>query len=173
MLSMSDKSVHTSDKIIPLVYFILDSSLKTEIFSTGPCGQTTHFLHSLFPGMELAFSLPFTVNLSLFSFYRVPRWYSIKDSACQCRRCKRCRFNPWVGKIPLEQEMAAHSSILAWKIPWAEEPDRSQGVTKNQTRLINEQKSYSINRNQKSILFPDVRVLKSLFPWEGYFQIQG
>ena len=100
MLSMSDKSVHTSDKIIPLVYFILDSSLKTEIFSTGPCGQTTHFLHSLFPGMELAFSLPFTVNLSLFSFYRVPRWYSIKDSACQCRRCKRCRFNPWVGKIP-------------------------------------------------------------------------
>ena len=23
----------------------------------------------------------------------------------------------------LEQEMAVHSSILAWKIPWAEEPD--------------------------------------------------
>ena len=23
---------------------------------------------------------------------------------------------------PLEKEMAAHSSILAWKIPWTEEP---------------------------------------------------
>ena len=23
---------------------------------------------------------------------------------------------------PLEEEMAAHSSILAWKIPWTEEP---------------------------------------------------
>ena len=23
-----------------------------------------------------------------------------KEPACQCRRCKRCRFNPWVGKIP-------------------------------------------------------------------------
>ena len=23
-----------------------------------------------------------------------------KESACQCRRCKRCRFNPWVRKIP-------------------------------------------------------------------------
>ena len=23
---------------------------------------------------------------------------------------------------PLEQEMATHSSILAWKIPWTEEP---------------------------------------------------
>jgi len=25
---------------------------------------------------------------------------------------------------PLEEEMAAHSSIHAWKIPWTEEPDR-------------------------------------------------
>ena len=24
---------------------------------------------------------------------------------------------------PLEKEMATHSSILAWEIPWAEEPD--------------------------------------------------
>ena len=30
---------------------------------------------------------------------------------------------PWVGKIPLEKEMATHSSILAWRIPWTEEPD--------------------------------------------------
>ena len=27
---------------------------------------------------------------------------------------------------PLEKEMATHSSILAWKIPWTEEPDRLQ-----------------------------------------------
>ena len=25
---------------------------------------------------------------------------SSKESACQCRRCKRCGFDPWVGKIP-------------------------------------------------------------------------
>ena len=25
---------------------------------------------------------------------------------------------------PLEKEMATHSSILAWKIPWTEEPGR-------------------------------------------------
>ena len=31
-------------------------------------------------------------------------------------------FNPWVRKIPLEEEMATHSSILAWGIPWTEEP---------------------------------------------------
>ena len=29
---------------------------------------------------------------------------------------------------PLEEEMAAHSSILAWKIPWAEEPSGLQSM---------------------------------------------
>ena len=24
----------------------------------------------------------------------------VKESACQCRRLKRCGFKPWVGKIP-------------------------------------------------------------------------
>ena len=33
---------------------------------------------------------------------------------------------------PLEEEMATHSSILAWKIPWTEEPDWLHGVTKSQ-----------------------------------------
>ena len=30
----------------------------------------------------------------------LPRWCNGKKSACQCRRCKRCRFDPWVKKIP-------------------------------------------------------------------------
>ena len=29
---------------------------------------------------------------------------------------------------PLEKEMATHSSILAWRIPWTEEPDRLQSM---------------------------------------------
>ena len=38
---------------------------------------------------------------------------------------------------PPEKEMAIHSSTIAWKIPWTEEPDRlqSMGVTKSRTRL--------------------------------------
>ena len=28
----------------------------------------------------------------------------------------------------LEKEMATHSSILAWRIPWTEEPGRSMGL---------------------------------------------
>ena len=36
---------------------------------------------------------------------------------------------------PLEKEMAIQSSILAWKIPWTEEPGelQSMGSQKNQT----------------------------------------
>ena len=36
---------------------------------------------------------------------------------------------------PLEKGMATHSSILAWRIPWPEEPGRlqSMGSQKNQT----------------------------------------
>ena len=42
-------------------------------------------------------------------------------------------------KDPLGKEMATHSSTLAWRIPWAEEPDglqsggRGAGVAKSQT----------------------------------------
>ena len=30
----------------------------------------------------------------------LPRWLSGKESACQCRTCRRHLFNPWFGKIP-------------------------------------------------------------------------
>ena len=41
---------------------------------------------------------------------------------------KRCRFDPWIGKIPQEKGMANHSSILAWKIPGTEEPGGLQSI---------------------------------------------
>ena len=31
-------------------------------------------------------------------------------------------------EVTLEKEMATHSSILAWKIPWMEEPSRLQSM---------------------------------------------
>ena len=39
-------------------------------------------------------------------------------------------------KNPLEKEMAIHSSILAWEIPWTEEPGGLQSAgLQSQTRL--------------------------------------
>ena len=70
----------------------------------------------------------------------LPRWPSGKASACQCRIWG---FDPWVGKIPgsLEKEIATHSSVLVWQIPWTEEAGSSKRVghgimTKQQHWLI-------------------------------------
>ena len=42
------------------------------------------------------------------------------------------RQETWVRSLgwegPLEKETATHSSTLAWKIPWTEEPDRLQSM---------------------------------------------
>ena len=35
---------------------------------------------------------------------------------------------------PLEKEMATHSSILAWRIPWTEEPGRLQSTGSQRVR---------------------------------------
>ena len=35
---------------------------------------------------------------------------------------------------PLEEGMATHSSILAWRIPWAEEPGRLQSMGSQRVR---------------------------------------
>ena len=47
-------------------------------------------------------------------------WLGGKESTCNCR------------EDPLEKEMATHSSILAWEIPWTEGPGgpQSMGITK-------------------------------------------
>ena len=40
--------------------------------------------------------------------------------------------DPWVWSLgwedPLEKEMATYSSILAWKIPWTEQPGMLQSM---------------------------------------------
>ena len=56
-----------------------------------------------------------------------PGGVSGKDRTFQCRTQKKCRFDPWVGKIPLEEGMATHSNILAWRIPWTESGLQSKG----------------------------------------------
>ena len=38
------------------------------------------------------------------------------------------RVQPLCQEDPLEKEMATHSSTLAWKIPWTEEPGRLQSM---------------------------------------------
>ena len=40
----------------------------------------------------------------LSKYFGLARWLSRKESACQYRRCRRCGFNPWIGKMPWRRE---------------------------------------------------------------------
>ena len=52
-----------------------------------------------------------------------------------CLQCWRCGVRSLGREDPLEKEMATHSSILAWEIPWIKEPGRLQWGRKSRTRL--------------------------------------
>ena len=75
-----------------------------------------------------------------YTYMWLPRWLRGKVSACQCRRCWRCGFDPWVRKIPWRRKWQTHPSIPAWEISWTEEPGGLQciGLQKSQTLLSDE-----------------------------------
>ena len=56
----------------------------------------------------------------------------------------------WVRSLgredPLEKEMAAHSSTLAWKIPWMEEPGRLQSMG---SQRVGHDRATSLSLSQK------------------------
>ena len=52
----------------------------------------------------------------------IPGGASGKEPACQCRRHKRCRSNPWVRKIPWRRAQQPTPVFLSGESPWTEEP---------------------------------------------------
>jgi len=48
-------------------------------------------------------------------FCYMRQWLSGKEFAYQCRRCKRCRFDPWFGKIPWSRKWQPTSEFLHGK----------------------------------------------------------
>ena len=54
--------------------------------------------------------------------------YCVKEPACQCKRYKRCGFDPWFGKLSWRRVWQPTPVFLPWRIPWTEEPDRLQST---------------------------------------------
>ena len=52
---------------------------------------------------------------------------SMASLVAQLVKCLSAMRETWVQSLdqedPLEEEMATHSNILAWRMPWTEEPD--------------------------------------------------
>ena len=57
-----------------------------------------------------------------------PGGTSGKEHTCQCRRHKRHRFDPWVGKIPWRRAWQPTPVFLPGESPWTEEPDGLQSI---------------------------------------------
>ena len=68
-------------------------------------------------------------------FYGLSRWLNGKESACQAGDAGLILGSG----IYLEKEVATHSSILAWEIPWTEKTGGLQptGSQKSWTQLSN------------------------------------
>jgi len=95
----------------------------------------------------------------------------------------------WVGSLgqedPLEEEMATHSSILAWEIPWTEETGRLQSMgsqrVRNDWATESESKSRSVVSNSlgpHGLYSPwnspgQNTEVGSLFLLQGIFPTQG
>ena len=74
---------------------------------------------------------------AIYALDGLPKWLSGKQSACQCRSCRRSGFNPWVRKISLRRKWQPAPVFLPGK------PHRQRslvgyivhGVEKSQTQL--------------------------------------
>ena len=75
----------------------------------------------------------------------------------------------WVGSLgwedPLEKEMATHSSILAWGIPWMEEPGGLQSTTERLHSLIQRASQVALGVKNLAANAGDTRC--RLDPWLG------
>ena len=56
-----------------------------------------------------------TYQLKNNDWFRLPRWCSSKESAWQCRRCKRRKFVTWVRKIPWSRKWQPTTIFLPGK----------------------------------------------------------
>ena len=130
----------------PLYWFTWDHDIKVWIrgwFALWSCpqnltievyGEWKHSLKYIGPDVTLWNILAITTHnnykhVILFSFMPLRIWTSLVAQTVKCLSTMR---ETWVRALgwedPLEKEMAIHSSTIAWKIPWTEEPDRLQSM---------------------------------------------
>ena len=58
---------------------------------------------------------------------------SVVKNPPEVQEMQRCGFDPWVGKIPCRRKCYS-LQILAWEIPWTEEPGRLQSMGSHRVR---------------------------------------
>ena len=80
-------------------------------YTVGPCWLSTLYIVNGFPGGTNG-----------------------KEPTCQCRRHKRCGFNPWVGKILWRRAWQPTPVFLPRESSWTEKPGRLQSIGSQRVR---------------------------------------
>ena len=94
---------------------------KTVFFNVGPTEERCLSFRKIRLGLKEA--VDSTVLSSLDELFGLPGRHGGKEFTCQCRRCRRCRFDPWVGKIP-------------WRRKWQPTPAFLPGKSHGQWSLV-------------------------------------
>ena len=98
----------------------------------------------------------------------LPRWLSVKEFTCQCRRCRRHRLDPWAGKIPwrrkwlptavfLPGEFRGERGLVVYSPQGHKESDRTEHVHTKQ-QLLGSNTPFAIIRHFNKISDPHVYV---------------
>ena len=133
--STDRRHVTNSDNCYSVTELLFVSFFKMKQTHQRKCGLLPpHFStwsHSTWNMLLLILKSP-SCGLSLCLECGFPGSASGNESTCQCRRHRSSIPVLWVLSLGqgdlLEKEMATHSSILAWRIPWTEEPGGLQSV---------------------------------------------
>ena len=102
-----------------------------------PCVDTSHFVYSSMDGHFDCFHLlaivnDVAINMGVQIHFWVPAYSSFeyipRSGVAEAYGNTRFHFLRHRHVVSPEKAMAAHSSTLAWKIPWMEEPGRLQSM---------------------------------------------
>ena len=90
-----------------------------------------------------------TSSETLSNLHRAPCTSLVAQTVKRLSTMREIRVQSLGWEDPLEKEMAIHSSTIAWKIPWTEEPGRLQSMgLQSQTRLSDFTSTFMGSRQQ-------------------------
>ena len=89
-------------------------------------------------------------------------WAFLVGQTVKNLHAARPGFNPWGWEDHLEQEMATHSSILAWRIPWTEESEGYSCKESDMTEQLNTQFLHAIKYSSSFNVFQPFKKVKSI-----------
>ena len=116
----------------PLQYSCLENHGWRSLVGYSPWGRKeldmTEWFHFYFHFLWL--------SLTFFSKHTVVWTSLVAQQGKNHLQCGRLRFDPWVWEDPLEECMATHSSILAWRIPMDIGSPNAQGKKNHMDRSM-------------------------------------